>query len=148
SCAPLAGTYTINATLPISATNFQSFVAVALALYCGISVPVVFNVNNAVYTQPVIFPQGPGASGANTITFNGNGATIQYTTAAADYSVIRLDGSDYFRFNNLTVKSLSTTTSFAMHLFNATNGTNHNKFSNCTFEVPITATSSNTASFV
>ena len=144
-CFPLAGTYTINPSLPASATNFTSFAQADTALLCGVSAPVIFNVDSASgpYIEQVEFDEVTGASATNTITFNGNGAAIEFNGGVNRYT-IRLLGSDYFRFNDLTVRGLNVTTTMVMHLMG---GTNHNLFTNCRFESPITATSSLNACF-
>lgn len=143
-CAPLAGTYTIDPASPLSATNFQTMNEVATALQCGISAPVIFDMATGnSFNEQVIFDEVSGASATNTITFNGNGDTVTYAaTVTGERHTIRLNGADYFRFNDLVIEATGGSFGFAMHLFNGgSNGTDSNMFTNCTFQVPTTATS-------
>lgn len=142
-CSPLSGVYTIDPASPASATNFQSVGDAATALQCGVNAPTTFNMAPGnLFNEQVEFPEVMGASAVNTITFNGNGDTISFATNSSNYAVVRLNGSDYFRFNDLTVSSTATSNAIAMHMFNSSNSTNNNEFRNCTFTVPTTATSS------
>jgi len=141
SCAsPLAGTYTINNTLPASATNFTSFNAVRNKLCdCGISAPVIFNVAaNQSYTEQVDFCEVVGASATNTITFNGNNATLTYggQTATAPWTM-RMDGADYFTFKNLNISATGATHAIAAYFYDAAN---HNTIDSCTLNVPANTT--------
>jgi len=141
SCAnPLAGTYTINNTLPASATNFNSFNIARKALcVCGISGPVVFNVAaNQSFTEQVDFCEVVGASATNTITFNGNNATLTYGggNVAAPWTM-RMNGADYFTFKNLNISATGTTHAVAAYFYNAAN---HNTIDSCTLEVPANTT--------
>lgn len=94
---PLNGTYTIGGINPSFATPAQA--AIALKDF-GVSGPVVFNVNNSTYNGQVDF-DGPilGASDTNTITFNGNGATI----AAATNPIVRFNNVSYITFDSFNV---------------------------------------------
>ena len=109
----VSGTYTINSALGTGGTNFQSFNDAYNFLTCGISGPVIFNVDpvSGPYTEQLIINQIPGASATNTVTFNGNGRTIQFTsTNTNERAVIKLNGADHFRFDSLTINATSTTT--------------------------------------
>jgi hypothetical protein len=150
ACSPLAGTYTVDPGLPLGGTNFQTLNEVAVALDCGISAPVIFDMApGASFNEQVIFDEVVGASKINTVTFNGNGDTVFFAaTATADRHTIRLDGADFFNFNDVVVQATGTTFGFAMHLFNSGgDGTDCNNFKNCTFTTPTTSTSSNFAAF-
>jgi len=145
ACAPLAGTYTIDPSIPTSGTNFNTLNQVAIALDCGISAPVIFDMAAGTsFNEQVIFDEVIGASKTNTITFNGNGDTVFFAaTVSAERHTIRLDAADFFNFNDLVVQSTGASFGFAMHLYNASNGgTDCNTFTNCTFSVPLTSTSS------
>ncbi len=113
SCA-LAGTYTIDAGQPASATNYQSFSAAAADLMgCGVSAPVTFNVAAGTYTDTVYLGSFTGASAANPVVFDGGDSattTIVYNTAATDQNaVILLDGADHVTFRNLTLSHTTAT---------------------------------------
>jgi hypothetical protein len=143
-CTPLAGTYTIDSA-GSGPTNFLSFNAAHdFMQQCGISAPVTFNVMNANNDEQVILLPVSGQSATNTITFNGMGNTISSVTTSADRHVVRLFGASYYNFENLTIEALSTTNAMAMHL---TGGGSNNTWTNCTFKIPTTATSSLTSAF-
>ncbi len=135
----LAGTYTIG-----TAGNYTTFTDAVNALSCGISAPVIFNVlagsgpfNEQITLTPVI-----GASATNTITFNGNGETITFSTSTSPNNyIIRLDGADYITFDNLNVVSQSTTSNFGIHL---TNDADFNTINNCTVDLSSTFSSTGT----
>jgi hypothetical protein len=81
---------------------------------CGISGPVTFNILPGTYNGQITIPAIPGMSATNTVTFQSSTGVntdviLQYTaTAAADNWVLRLNGTDYMKFKNLTIKSTST----------------------------------------
>ena len=139
ACAPLAGNYTVDPSLPASGTNFQTMNAVAVALQCGISAPVVFDMAAGnTFNEQTLFPEVVGASATNTITFNGNGDTVNFATNNTDRYVVRLMGSDYFTFNDVVFEALpASATFYTVHLMG---GTNHNNFNNCTFLGSTTST--------
>jgi hypothetical protein len=137
------GTFTIDNNFPTAGTNFQTFADAIASIACGISGPVVFNVasGSGPYNEQVTIPSIFGASSTNTITFNGNGATL---TSALGPSTLELNGADYFKFNNLTVTNSNASTAFACHLWN---NADNNKFDGCIFTVPIANTATTTVPF-
>jgi gliding motility-associated-like protein len=143
-----AGTYTINAIDPPSATNFQSFNAAKQAMNCGIAGPVVFNVvaNSGPYNEQLILDPIRGASALNTVTFNGNGNTITFlSTNTNERGVIKFNGADHVTFNNLVINATGTTTTeygFGIHFMN---NSDSNTISNCTININTTSTSTNYA---
>jgi len=145
------GVYTINSNQPTGGTNFQTFAAAVNALLCGITGPVVFNVDPASgpYNEQVIIPQIGGASGINTVTFNGNGRTLQFTSSNTnERAVIKLNGADHFIFNNLNITAGGTTTSeygFGVQLINDADS---NVINNCTININTSSTSTNYAGIV
>ncbi|PJB14019.1 MAG: hypothetical protein CO118_10755, partial [Flavobacteriales bacterium CG_4_9_14_3_um_filter_32_8] len=135
----LAGTFTIGA-----AGNYATFTDAVNALVCGVSAPVVFNVlaGSGPYNEQITIPQITGTSATNTITFNGNGETITFSTSTSPNNyIIRLDGADYITFDNLNVVSQSTTNNFAIHL---TNDADFNTINNCTIDLTSTFSSTGT----
>ncbi len=107
-CALSGGTYTVNAGAPASATNFQSFNLLSLALNNGgIFGAVTLNVvaSSGPYTGQLEFKRAPGVSITNTITINGNGNIIQANPDANKWHIILLNGADYMRFNNLVIRT-------------------------------------------
>jgi hypothetical protein len=146
-CLGLGGTYTIDQSNSTSGTNFSSFKEAVTALGCGIFGPVVFNVVNSgfPFNENIEITPIPGSSATNTVTFNGNGTTISFSTDVLKPSTVMLYGADNLVFNNLTMESTSAGASaqaFACHLWN---GADNNKFNKCTFKVPLTGTSTATS---
>ncbi|TAF93219.1 MAG: PKD domain-containing protein [Bacteroidetes bacterium] len=137
-----AGTYTINAGAPASATNYVSFNAARNALSCGIAGPVVFNVvpGSGPYLEQVRFDTVAGTSAVNTITFNGNGNTIRFSSSdASERAVIKLFRADWFIFDSLNIDAVGAGTNpYNVHLLqNADN----NIFRRCTITNSTTSTS-------
>ena len=103
--AQLSGTYTINSGAATSGTNYASFTAFATAINgVGVSGPVTVNVatGSGPYSESVTFTASGTAT--NTVSINGNGETI----TSSSTSVVALNGSDYFTFDNLNVTSTCT----------------------------------------
>lgn len=99
-----AGTYTINGAMPTGGTNFQTFADAISAMSCGIAGPIVFNVSPGTYNEQVRIPQIAGASSTNTITFNGNGASLVYSPSSfSDRHGIWFDGADHVTIDSLNV---------------------------------------------
>jgi PKD repeat protein len=108
----------------------------------GVSGPVVvtFAANSGPYTEQVNISAITGASSTNTITINGNGETVQYTSSSSSSSyTIRLNGADYFIFDNLVVRALGSTYGRCFHLMNSAD---YNVIQNCELEMPNVGTSS------
>jgi len=96
------------------------------------------------YSETFTLPAITGASATNTITFDGgtgNASTriITYSVSASYGSVITLDGADYVKFKNLTIRS---TNSSYGYCFLFTNSADYNEISNCVIETPTNTTSS------
>ncbi len=106
--AGLSGnTYTINNNQPTGGGNFHSFHDAIVALSCGITGPVTFNVapGSGPYNEQVVIPQIGGASPLNTITINGNNTLIRHTSVnPAERATVKLDGADYVTINQLTIE--------------------------------------------
>ena len=120
----VSGTFTINNALPTGGSNFNSFNDAYNYIKCGINGPVIFNVDAASgpYTEQLIIDPVSGASAANTVTFNGNGRIIQFTsTNTNERAVIKLNGADHFIFDSLTINATANTTTdygFGVQLLN------------------------------
>ncbi|HRV53522.1 MAG TPA: hypothetical protein P5162_10585, partial [Bacteroidia bacterium] len=141
------GNYTINSTLPTSGSNFQSFNDFKAALSCGIGGAVVVNVVSGTgpYNEQVEFGEILGTSAVNTITINGNGNILTYSSSSStNPSTLELNGTDYMTINNLVVNATGATYAFACHLWNQAD---NNSFNNCTFNAPANGTSSTQVSF-
>lgn len=133
---PLSGTFTIDKSLPAGSGNFKTFNDAYNYIKCGINGPVVFNVaaNSGTYNEQLIINPVPGASATNTVTFNGAaGAAIEYNSGNRDErAIIKLNGADYFRFNNLTVNATATGYSGYGYGFQLLNDADFNIINNCT----------------
>ncbi|MBP6286654.1 MAG: right-handed parallel beta-helix repeat-containing protein [Ferruginibacter sp.] len=137
----LEGVFTINASLPVSTTNFTGFQSMANALsQHGICTPVVINVMNGPYDEQVVFNTVPGSSAVNTITLNGNSQVLQYnpTNAASDH-ILQLNGVNHMIVENLTVNSLHATQGRGIHI---TNGSSKITIRNNTVNVSTTNSTS------
>src|SRR5690606_37582436 len=101
----VSGTFTIdtnNPTDPVVATNFNSFNDAYNYIKCGISGAVTFIVvtGSGPYNEQLIMEAVPGASATNTVTFNGNGETLSYSSAnSSQRAVVKLDGADHITFD-------------------------------------------------
>jgi hypothetical protein len=106
----LAGNYTINKNAASSATNFTSFeTAIKKLIDCGVSGHVVFDVvaGSGPYNERLEIPELGGASSAATITFNGNGNTLEFNPNATFNYIVYLNGADHIIFDSLKIKSLN-----------------------------------------
>lgn len=139
-----AGTYTIDNNLPTGSGNFASFNDAVLAMKCGTTGPVVFNVasGSGPYNEQVTIPATIAGSATNTVTINGNGATLTSAGSFANYATLNLDGADYVTINNLVITASGTTNGFAVHLMNSAD---NNTFDGCTFNSSMTATGTTAA---
>lgn len=145
------GTYTIDKNQPVSATNFQSFNAAYDAMKCGLGGPVVFNVvaGSGPYNEQLIMGAIQGASATNTITFNGNGNTISFLSSNTnERAVIKLNGTDHVRFNNLVITATGTTTSEYGWGIQLMNNADSNTVNACTINIDKASTSTNYAGIV
>jgi gliding motility-associated-like protein len=145
------GTFTINSALPTGGTNFQTFNDAYSYIKCGIDGPVIFNVNAASgpYNEQLIMTPVPGASATNTVTFNGNGRTISFlSTNTNERGVIKLNGADHIKFDNLVITALGTATTeygFGVQLLNDADS---NAVTNSIININSTSTSTNYAGIV
>lgn len=137
------GTYTINDALPTGGTNFNSFRDASLALQCGINGAVVFDVagGSGPYNEQLIIP-AVNTSPVKTVTFNCNGATIQYEPNDPGLTaVVKLDGADYITIDSLNVNVLGTVNGYGIGIQIARDA-DHNTVKRC--KIDINTTSLNT----
>ena len=151
---PVSGTFTINNAVATGGSNFASFGDAVNHIKCGIDGPVVFNVaaNSGPYNEQVIIPAIAGTSAINTITFNGNGAVLNFlSTQTTERAVLKLDGTDYVTIDSLQIKadgSLATEFGYGIQLVN---NADYNTITRCTVtatKTPATAASSAFAGIV
>jgi gliding motility-associated-like protein len=151
SPALIHGTFTIDKNSPAGNGNFISFNAAYDYIKCGIDGPVIFNVaaGSGTYDEQLIINPVNGASATNTITFNGNAQTITHLAATqSESAVIKLNGADYFTFNNLRIVPKGQTNAqwgFGVQLLN---DANFNTVNNCTIPLQSANTSTSYAGIV
>ncbi|MFZ4411679.1 MAG: GEVED domain-containing protein [Bacteroidales bacterium] len=128
ACAgPMNGTYTVGGT----GANFATFADVFVGLsQCGISGPVVFNINAGTYNDQLTLPFIVGSSAINTITFQSatNDSTsviMNHTSTAAANWIVKLNGASYITFKNIKFAPVDPTNAAAVVL---TAGATNNKF--------------------
>ena len=141
--AALFGTFTIGG----AGANYATLAAAANDLNLkGICGPVIFNVNPGTYTGRLVLDEVPGTSATNTITFNGNGAILNYNASVSnDRAAILLNGTDYVRINGFVINVSAGTYGFGIHLINEAN---NNIINNNTVNTSTTSTSTNYAGIV
>src|SRR5689334_13799623 len=102
SVAQLSGTVTVNSTQATGSGNYQTFTALPSALGSqGVNGPLVVNVSNGPYVEQPSFNAITGVSATNTITVNGNGCLITFTSSSsATPWTLNLNGADRMYWNN------------------------------------------------
>lgn len=155
-CGSLAGSYTIDNTLPASVSNFVSFSSAAQALGCaGITAPVIFNVAAGTYNERIeLSGEIIGASSTNTITFDGgagNDSTriLNYSsTASAMRSTFVFNNTGFISLRNMTIRASGASYGWAVHVY----GNSHDiTIANCILDLAGSAyngTSTNHIGFV
>ncbi|MES2776039.1 MAG: right-handed parallel beta-helix repeat-containing protein [Bacteroidota bacterium] len=121
---PVSGTFTINSAVATGGTNFQTVTEAVWSLACGVTGPVVFNVapGSGPYIEQIVVGAIPGASATNTITFNGSGETLQFSSNnSALRACIQLDSAkhiiiDSFKIQPLTVGTLDFEYAYGVHI--------------------------------
>jgi len=110
--AQLSGTYTINSNSSQN-PDYTSFGAAVSALSEGVSGQVIFQVAPGTYQEYVNLGEINGASESNRVIFRGMGADNQQVLVTSnagytDNSTLKLNGTDYVTFENMTISSTST----------------------------------------
>ena len=135
--APLNGAYTINPSAAVSATNFQTFAAVASALTAGIAGPVSFTVSAGTYPQVAISGIFVGASATNNIVFDGvNPSNRIISTSTASQSALLLNNTSYVTFKNFTIQNTIAGGATGVGIVNGGNNT----IQGCTILLPNVST--------
>ncbi|WP_188316202.1 gliding motility-associated C-terminal domain-containing protein [Chitinophaga agrisoli] len=140
----VAGTFSIdngNPTNTVTGT-FNSFNDAYNYIKCGINGAVVFNVisANPVHNEQLIMQPIPGASATNTVTFNGNGKEIAYTSVASGQrATIKLDGADHISFNNLVITASGAAGPEYGYGVQLINDADSNTVNNCTININTTS---------
>lgn len=113
------GVYTIGKNGTEDFSNFQQAI---VALICGFDSSIVFNVSPGTYNERFTIP--PISTDADTtVTFTSStnkpeDVILQYTNTAEelDHHVVRLDGSQYILFKNLTFASQAKARASGIHI--------------------------------
>ena len=132
--AQLSGTYTISSNSS-SNPDYTSLSAAASALSAGVSGQVVFEIAPGTYEEYVTINQINGASATNRVIFRGMGGDNQQVVVTSnagytDNSTIKLNGTDYITFENMTVTTTSTNKA---RLLVIDGQTDYNHFNNMRF---------------
>ena len=122
--------------------DFASFTALADKLNSsGICGPVIVNVNPAAgpYTEQFLLGSVQGSSATNTITINGNGASIEFaSTTSTSRGTIMLEGASYLTIDSLRIVASTGTYGYGIHILPASE---HITIRNCEVISSTTSTS-------
>ncbi len=112
----------------VSGKNYLSFTdAVAALTNYGVNSAVTFNVITGTYNEQITIPAITGASATNTITFQSQSGTntdvILSNAPTTDNWVVKFNGSQHIRFQNMSITNNSSTNNIGNVLvFDDTNG--------------------------
>jgi parallel beta-helix repeat protein len=130
----MSGTYSIGS----ASSDFSSFSQALDSLTVnGVSGPVILNVKNGTYNENISIGSINGASATNTITFqslSADSTTVIITNTASASSnnyTIRLNGADYIRFRQITIRSVGAQYATAVQI---QSNAMYNHFENCILE--------------
>jgi len=131
--AQVSGTYTINSALATGGTNFHSFADAVAYMQSGLNGPIVFNVSGGPYNEQVYLNYKIGTTATNTLTINGNGATLTFlSTDPNQRAGIKLDNISYVTINNLKVVPQGSDVGQYGYGFHLLNNSDNNTIKNCT----------------
>jgi hypothetical protein len=146
-----AGTYTIDAGQPTSASNFQSIATAVNSLNCGTTGSVIFEIANGTYTERVnvsIIPPNP----TDSIVFKSAGndtslVHIKYPVGATleDNSIFRISNSKNIVFRSLSFERTGAAVTASFSTIFELDSTTGIKFYNNALVGPATYTAVNTA---
>lgn len=131
----ISGKYTINKAAATGGQNFQSFADAWNAVKCGITGPVEFSVvpGSGPYFEQLITSPVPGMSAVNTITFLGNGNTLEFESDNAfERATVKLNGTDHLIIDSLVIKASATGTGRYAYGVQLTNDADSNIIRRCT----------------
>lgn len=131
-----AGIYTINNQAPTGNRNYNSFADAIRSMDCGIAGPIQFEVaaGSGPYTEQITIPKIKGASAINTVTFNGNDATLTYgASVSARKATLVLSNASHTIIKNLNIATTAATNAIAI---NITNNSDSNVIRKCTISAP------------
>lgn len=115
---PLNGNYTVNASLPNSATNFQSLTDALGIINCaGIGSPVTLSLAAGTYTGSYTIGNYSGNSNALTITSASGVASDVVFINAGTSNVFSIDGASNVTISSITINTTAAPTAAAAGIF-------------------------------
>jgi PKD repeat protein len=125
SFAQMNGSYTIDASVAASATNYTTWASFATAWNAAaitgpVSITVKSNLN--LLTTPVTLNANAGSSATNTLSIDGGNTKMTYTGTNA---ALRLNGADYVSVKNMVIENTNIFTPGGVTL---TNQADYNEF--------------------
>ena len=140
--APFSGNFTVNASIPISATNYHSLALLSSDLTCGgITSPININIDSVNGNQTIAFGNISGASAVNTITINGKNKTI----SSINSPIVSFSGTKYVIIDSLNIEG---GTGFAGFGVLINNQSQYITLKNSTVNVGTTSTATSNAGIV
>ena len=137
--APFSGNFTVNAGIPISATNYHSLALLLSYLTCGgITSPINISIDSINGNQTIAFGNISGASAVNTITMNGRNKPISSVSSP----MVSFSGSKYVIIDSLNIVG---GTGFGVHI---NNQSQYITIKNSTINVGTTSTVTSNAGIV
>ncbi len=113
--ARLSGTYTIDGTQATGASNYNTFNEAAQDLNeCGVSGPVIFNIQPGAYTDRLHLTDVPFVSSINTITFIGSGQDSLIWDATGVQAAVLIDSTKFVTLKNMTIINPATSEAFGV----------------------------------
>ena len=144
----LSGTYSIGASGDYASFND----AVDALVDYGVCGPVVFEVESGTYTEQLELAEYTGVDATNTVTFKSatgvnTDVLLQYTiTGSGDNYIVKLNGADYFSFENMTIKAMASAS--YSHVIHIMNSAHNNSFIGNILEGPVVSSTSNNMAVV
>ncbi len=138
--AQLNGNYTIGASATHDYPDFTT--AIDALVEGGVGGPCIFDIDSGTYTAQVVIPEIYGMSAINNVIFQSMSgdstlSILDNYSTAYDYNyVIKLDGADYFTFQNLTMKASGSTNYNGV--IEIANESSHNNFYNNLIQSAVT----------
>ena len=138
----LGGTFTLGS--PTS--DFPDFASLnTIITNVGVCGNTVINILPGTYTHQFSYAAVNGVTDSTTLTFQSSTSNpadviIQYASTAAYDGVVKLTGSSYLTFKNMTLKATGSTYGYGV---NMTAGSHHNKIEGCIVDANATTTSGN-----
>lgn len=121
-CSGYQGNYTVGKN-----GDFKDLEEAFDILRCGVSGPLVFDIKAGTYAFNARLSEISGASASNTITVRGAHADSVTIYSTSSLPTVYMDGTDFFRFERLTLENRSNA-GMAIHMLNEAD---HNQFIDC-----------------